>query len=510
LKEVAVPSDSNASRVLPPQPNLEQQKKQARELLRAVQSGERAALRRMRDAHPRLAGRSDDEIASAAVALHDAQLVLAREYGFADWAALKRHIESRRGMRQTRVFATEPSYYDDRAAGLVSAHAAGIAPALEQIREWHPAFAAASDDEVRMAPFDLEAARLVYARQHGFVTWGELQAHVAAVAKGERAEPFKDAFDALRARDWPRLTELVQHHPEIVRMRGTNGNTLLNLAVSLAGRTCDPLPAQARQLFDLFIRAGADPAEPNDRGWTPLHQAAYANEVELARLLVEAGAAVDREAHGEGGTPLTVALFWGHREVADLLAQTAIVPRNLRVAAGLGRTDLIGECFAPDGTLTSAARSGRGFYRPHSGFPLWSPSDDPQQILDEALVWACKADRVGVLPLLVARGANINADPYRGTPLLWAAASNRLAAARWLLEHGAPIGPATFGGPTHGEGVTALHLAAQSNHADMARLLLEHGADASIEDAIYHSSPRAWAEHFGAKEVLEVLASKDR
>ena len=164
---------------------------------------------------------------------------------------------------------------------------------------------------------------------------------------------------------------VMQQHPEVVRARGTNGHTLLNLnlAISLGGSTCDPLPPQAWQLFDIFLRSGADINEANDRGWTPLHQAAYSNQVELAKRLVEAGASPDREAHGEGGTPLAVALFWGHREVADVLANVAIAPRNLRVAAGLGRVDLVDDCFEPDGTLTSTARSGRGFYRPHAGFP---------------------------------------------------------------------------------------------------------------------------------------------
>jgi ankyrin repeat protein len=505
-----MPSDPLSSRSLPPSANLEQQKKQARELLRAALALDPEALKRIRDHHPRLRGRTLPELTGTPLALHDVQLVVAREYGFASWALLKRAIAGRRVQRQTRVFVTDLTYYYDRVSGLVSAHDAGVAHALAQIREWHPAFAEASDAEIRQAPFDIDAARLVYARQHGFVSWDELSAHVNAVARGERLEPFRDAFEAIRAQNWPRLMMLIQGHPEIVRARGTNGNTLLNLAVSLAGRTCEPLPPQATQLLDAFISAGADVNEPNDRGWTPLHQAAYANQVELAKRLVEAGAAPDREAHGEGGTPLAVALFWGHRETADLLAGIAVVPRNLRIAAGLGRVDLIDDCFSADGALTDAARTARTFYRPHTGFPVWHPTDDPHEILDEALVWACKADRVEVLPLLVAHGANVNADPYRGTALLWAAANNRLAAARWLLGHGASMSPATFGGSSHGEGVTPLHIAAQNNHAEMVRLLLDFGADATIEDAIYHSSPAGWAEHFGSARVLEVIREMPR
>jgi ankyrin repeat protein len=509
LKEVVVSSDHPASRTLPSHPNLEQQKKQARELLRAVTAREPAALERVRSHHPRLAGKSDDEIASMPPALHDVQLVLAREYGFPNWAALKHDIESRRGERRTRVFVTDLAYYEDRVGGLVSAHQAGVPHALAQIRDWHPAFADSSDEEIARVPFDADAARLVYARQHGFTTWDALVADVNAVARGERIEPFREAFEALRSQRWDRLAAVIREHPDVLRAQGTNGNTLLNLAISLAGQSCEALPPQAWKMLDIFLQSGADINQPNDRGWTPLHQAAYSNQVELARRLVEAGADPTLEAHGEGGTPLAVALFWGHHEAADVLAELMIVPRNLRIAAGLGRKDLIDECFEPDGRLTVQAQTGRGFYRPHSGFPVWKPSDDRQEILNEALVWACKSDRVEALPVLVERGADPNADPYRGTPLLWAAARNRLAAATWLVEHGATTSRATFGGQAHGQGVTPLHLAAQGDHVDMVKLLLAHGADPTVEDELYHSPPSGWAAHFGSRRAYRLLTGTD-
>jgi len=167
-------------------------------------------------------------------------------------------------------------------------------------------FADASDDDLAGAPFDLEAARLVYARQHGFAAWDAFVADVRAVARGERTEPFKEAFEALQRQRWDRLPQLIRQHPDVLRVRGTNGNSLLNPAVSLAGRTREPLPSQAWQLLDVFLRSGADINQANDRGWTPLHQAAYSNQVELATRLIDAGAALHLEAHGEGGTPLAV------------------------------------------------------------------------------------------------------------------------------------------------------------------------------------------------------------
>ena len=99
------------------------------------------------------------------------------------------------------------------------------------------------------------------------------------------------------------------------------------------------------------------------------------------------------------------------------------MPRNLRIAAGLGRLDLIRELVRRRRSLSEAAGAARGFYRPHTGFPIWQPSDDPQEILDEALVWAAKSDRVDVLGPLVELGADADGDPYRGTALIWAAAA---------------------------------------------------------------------------------------
>src|SRR5213076_2714744 len=138
----------------------------------------------------------------------------------------------------------------------------------------------------------------------------------------------------------------------------------------------------------------------NNYGWTKLHQAGYGNDCELARLMLAAGAHTDLFARGDGGTPLVAALFEGHREVAELLGRE---PVNLRVAAGLGDVELIRELAG-----TPRAGAHRAFYRPHGGFPAWEPSDDPQEVVDEALVWAAKSGRVEALAALVELGADVN------------------------------------------------------------------------------------------------------
>ena len=478
--------------------HLEQQKKQARELLRAMRSGDADAIARLRRHHARWAAADDSEV-RVHVSLHDAQFALARELGFASWPKLKAHADPATRLGQTRFYETDLAWIMDRVHGLLRTRSSAGPAALEQIREWHPRFCDWSDEEIRQAPFTVEDALLVYAREHGFETWDELASRVsvlAANADAARAEPFLGAYGALRAGDVGQFAALLRANPRLAGERGTNGNTLLNLAVSFAN-----VPA-----VEALLAAGADVSQGNNRGWTPLHQAAYANHCEIAGMLIERGAALDLEAHGAGGTPLVVALFWGHREVAELLGRDFVAPNNLRVAAGLGRAELVEACFGADGTLTPEACAARGFYRPHGGFPDWKPTTDPQEVLDEALVWACKSGRIAVLARLVEAGARLDADPYRGTPLIWAAVCNRPEAVAWLLDCGADINQkATFGGLSHGQGITALHMAAQYGQLEVVRLLVERGADRTIKDDLYRATAEGAAKHFGQSEVWEYL-----
>jgi ankyrin repeat protein len=487
--------------------NLEQQKKQARELLRAIRAGNAVALSRLRRRHSRWT-MVDEATVRQQVALHDTQFVLAREHGFASWPKLKAYAEPSPRSRQTRLFVADVAWITGRVHGLLRTRQSAGPAALEQIREWHPRFADCTDEEIRQAPFTEEDARLVYAREHGFETWDELETRVNLLASrtdSATTEPFMAAFGALQSGNVSGFGALLRANPRLAAERGTNGNTLLNLAVSLAGK---PEWKGGVSAVEALLMADSDVNDPNDRGWTPLHSAAYANKLEIAALLIAKGAALDAEAHGAGGTPLIAALFWGHREVADLLGSHAVAPGNLRAAAGLGIPELVEACFSGQHTLTPEAGAARGFYRPHSGFPDWQPSTDPQEVLDEALVWACKSNRLEVLERLVRAGARLNADPYRGTPLIWAAACNRTEAALWLLDHGANVNQkATFGGLTHGQGVTALHIAAQSGHMPMVKLLVERGADIFVKDDIYHSTPEGGATYFGQVAVRDYLRS---
>lgn len=81
-------------RPLPPHPDLNHLKYQARDLLEGHASHDRRVAQRIREFHPRFSAASDAQIFSAALKLSDAQLAIAREHGFRSWARLKAHVES--------------------------------------------------------------------------------------------------------------------------------------------------------------------------------------------------------------------------------------------------------------------------------------------------------------------------------------------------------------------------------------------------------------------------------
>jgi hypothetical protein len=116
---------SRPARALPAVPNLEQQRKLARELLEAVRAHDPGALARVRTHHPRFAVEQTAEPDLAGLSLHDAQLVLAREYGFPSWPKLKTHIDAVVVSRRTYPLERKLSYYDDRAHGLLTVLADG-------------------------------------------------------------------------------------------------------------------------------------------------------------------------------------------------------------------------------------------------------------------------------------------------------------------------------------------------------------------------------------------------
>jgi hypothetical protein len=131
---------SRFHRTLPAHPDLDQQKKLAKELLRAYAEGDPEALARMRAELPD----------KPSLVLADAQYVLAREYGFANWKELSVHIEAARANAQTPL---------DR---IHAAFSQRDAPAVRRLFESHPELRALINEPV----FPFDAPALVHFASH--------------------------------------------------------------------------------------------------------------------------------------------------------------------------------------------------------------------------------------------------------------------------------------------------------------------------------------------------------
>jgi hypothetical protein len=101
---------ATVSRRLPNRPHLDVPKREARALLQDWRAGMPEALERIGRRHPRFQKANPDAITAGKFLLNDAQLVVAREYGFANWSELKERISAHTVVGRLR----EAIHQDDR------------------------------------------------------------------------------------------------------------------------------------------------------------------------------------------------------------------------------------------------------------------------------------------------------------------------------------------------------------------------------------------------------------
>ncbi len=375
------------------------------------------------------------------------------------------------------------------------AHSVDVAAYDDQLHRWEtPVDGEAGTERAAVrAASATDEPRIIVAGLYGCTSWDQFEALLAVLPKDDG---YVAAHAAIEAGDRDALKRIVTSDPSLVTERGPDGATLLDHAIWKTDHgdwSWPPGPGNAAAdrllLVELLLDAGADVEQGNLDGWAPLHSAAYTGWLPSVERLLARGARVDRSTKGDGGTPLALALFWGHRQTAERLAEEGIVPRNLRIAAALGREDL----------MDGAGGDHREFYRPHQGFKSWQPSEDPAEIRDEALIWACRNGRVEVLDRI---GGDVDAEVAGTTPLLAAAGNGHVECVRLLLDRGADV-QRTAG---QWREATALHAAAWFNHLDTVKLLVERGARCDVREPVHDGLPHDWAVVHGNEEVAEWLA----
>src|SRR5688572_29897096 len=152
---------------------------------------------------------------------------------------------------------------------------------------------------------------------------------------------FEPAMAAVRAGDLKNFRALVAADPSLVTARSSRSHPTLLQCVVLDG--CGK-PNNA-EMARLLVDAGASLEGQ-------LVAAASINNVPVAELLLERGTGID----GDGGwSAIEEALYWNSKDTLALLLERGARVRNLRIAAGLGRTDLIAAFFDRDDDLKPEA-----------------------------------------------------------------------------------------------------------------------------------------------------------
>ena len=261
---------------LPARPNLEMQQKRAKALLREAWAARPDALARIRALHPA-------PPAPAALALADAQLVVARGYGFQSWAAMKRKIES---LTKTPVeqFVTALHAGDvARVRTLLEAHAAVRAAVNAPISYFNsrPVMRAMKNlpllDVLLAYGADLNLKSAWWAGGFGLLEYDCTPEEAAPlIARGA----IVDVFGAARLGMFARLRELVEGDPSLVHARGGDGKTPLHCARTV-------------EIAQYLIDRGADiDARDVDHESTPA-QHLVRDAPDVTRLLIARGAWFD-------------------------------------------------------------------------------------------------------------------------------------------------------------------------------------------------------------------------
>ena len=354
-------------RRLPPHPNLDHLRCQAKDLLKDHTARLSSAAQRLREFHPRFVHATDAEIFSAALKLSDAQLAMARESGFPSWARLKRHIEQ--PTQADRLDLPHHERIEDPILRLgVSLLDAGDASGLQALLQQHPKLI-----QQRML-FEggnyFRSPTLLQFVAENPVRHGRLPANIVEVTRvlleagpsvAERNETLMLVATGSVARECGVQRALIQllcdhgadpdgaihpaavlgEHDSVLALLACGAKMDLPVAAAL-GRTAEAeqlLPAALAadrhlalavaahfnhpEIVRLLLDAGENADRYNPLGGhshsTPLHEAAGQGHVDVVRLLVERGARLDQKDVLWHGTPSDWAAHQGKPEVEEYL-----------------------------------------------------------------------------------------------------------------------------------------------------------------------------------------------
>ena len=198
-------------------------------------------------------------------------------------------------------------------------------------------------------------------------------------------------------------------------------------------------------------------------GSTALHEAARLDNVEIAGLLIAAGADV-KAATRYNVMPLSLACGNGSPEMIERLLKAGADPNAISEAGqtALMTAALTGKVDAVKVLLAHGAKV--NVHEPTKG--------------QTALMWSASEGNTDAALMLIEFGAAIGAKSKGGfTPLLFGVRGGHKETVEALLSHGANAND------TAPDGTSALNMAVVNAYFEVAAVLVEHGANPNAPDA---------------------------
>jgi ankyrin repeat protein len=450
-----------------------------------------------------LRNQAKDLRAASGIPLWEAQLAVARRYGFTSWARLKRHVELlTRYSRFPERVATESdadtflrlaclSYYDDEPGRW--AQARRILDRAPDLAEGNAYVAAATADAGamrRVLAADPAAAR----REGGPFRWEPLcylayARHDPAISKEGTLETARLLLDA--GAD-PNTGYLWHGLPTpFTALTGVFGE-------GEAGPVRAPRHPHSLALARLLLEAGAD---PNDG--QALYNRMFQPGNDHLELLFEFGLGT-----GDGGP-------WRGRLGDALDTPAGMLRGELAWAITHGMADRVRllvehgvDVTAPLDGVTATSMAATTGHADLVDYLVAHGAPPPDLTPAEAFVAAALAADSGRLGRLLADHPGLAADVRAARPALitWAAAGGNPAAVEILAELGFDVNAkGRTDVPSDQPWQTALHKAAEDGNVELARTLLRLGADPDIRDERFGGTPLSWARHFGQQAMIELL-----
>ncbi|XP_032148032.1 ankyrin repeat and SOCS box protein 3 isoform X1 [Sapajus apella] len=257
--------------------------------------------------------------------------------------------------------------------------------------------------------------------------------------------------------------------------------------------TCSTVGLAAREgnvkVLRKLLRKGRSVDVADNRGWMPIHEAAYHNSVECLQMLINADSSENyiKMKTFEGFCALHLAASQGHWKIVQILLEAGADPNAttleettpLFLAVENGQIDVL-RLLLRHGANVNGSHSMCGWNSLHQ---------------------ASFQENTEIIKLLLKKGANKECqDDFGITPLFVAAQYGKIESLSILISSGANVNCQAL------DKATPLFIAAQEGHTKCVELLLSSGADPDLycnEDN--WQLPVHAASQMGHSKILDLL-----